>query len=54
MHLRKRVERLEQEPTEEVVEIAGLFMTARALAALLREIDGKSRGLPSDAQHEEK
>ena len=49
--LERRIDRLEGGgPDDELIEVAGIKTTRRALHQMLREIDGKTRGLPSEME----
>ena len=49
--LERRVDRLEGGGIDdELIKVAGIKTTSRALRQVLREIDGKTRGLPSETE----
>lgn len=49
MTLKTRIAKLELVtiPPEEIITIAGMEMTTSTLRAILKNIDGKTRGLPN-------
>lgn len=51
-NLKRRVERLEGShlDNEEVFDVAGIKMTGREIRQMFEEVDGMTRGLPSEKE----
>ena len=49
--LKRRIERLEGGgPGDELFDVAGIKMTSQEIRQMFKEVDGKTRGLPSQTE----